>query len=95
VSSDKLFLPTVKSDLISIQQLQHGGRRLPGGGEAIEMSRPTDGVGAERNALDDIGASAKTSVDDIARARVRRPPPPAESTVPRPWSSCRPPWLVT
>src|SRR5690348_15616384 len=42
---------------------------LAGGGEAIEIEPPDrHGVGAKRNALDDIGASAESSVDDDLRA---------------------------
>src|SRR5262245_14494397 len=52
-----------------LQQLQHAVNAcLPGGGKAIKVE-PADrhGIGAERNAFDDVGASAESAVDNDLR----------------------------
>src|SRR5262245_23403783 len=52
-----------------LQQLQHAvNARLPGGGKAVKIE-PSNryGIGAERDAFDDIGASAESAVDDDLR----------------------------
>src|SRR5207249_7145757 len=54
---------------LRLQQLQHAvNAGLPGGGKAVEIE-PADrhGICAERNAFDDVGASAESAVDDDLR----------------------------
>src|ERR1700722_6709877 len=55
-----------------------------------------DGVGAQRQRLDDVAAAAEAAIDDDRTAGLhrRRPAPPTSGKTwmwPRPWSSWRPP----
>ena len=81
-----------------LQQLQHAIDSVAAGGGHAESVNPADAdhVGAERDRLDHVGAAAEAAVDDDLGAAVTAATISGSmSMVPRPWSSCRPPWFDT